>query len=743
MNTLVFGIDIAKGNVRSAFHHPRFSLVRVADSRIVSEERDVSIPRLFRLMHAERPAILAVDSVQEIAADDAGLFAFIERMPSATKLVQVTGGGGRMVSLPVLAGRYNLRFDKTNPMEEAKVSALVASFGGGYEVLGCAGTTTVTVSRARSPGRGGWSQNRYVRKMHGGVKVRSREIEAKLEEAGLVYTAAARAAFGGTSRTTFVVNAPRDAVPVSSGKTGDVQVKVIPMRRENIDYVPLTRRPSYVIAGVDPGTTVGLAVFDLDGNLLHLASVRALSPAELIAEISRVGNPLIIATDKAEMPAGVEKIRRAFSAVGWTPKKDILIKEKYALADGYPTVDDHQRDSLAAAVMAYRSYQPKFDNLRRRLPPGMDIDVVRAGIVRGYSLEQIEAKLKGDEAVPAFPAAAAQPAPVLPLDEKDREIARLEEMVAKLRKLAGSLSDDLEQKDKAVSSLQRRPSLERNERSAAVLSSEEIISRDRELEQVKKALRKEERRSKNLRQRLERMKHYVALQAGDGCLALKVLQLFARDHLKSMDDEMGVNEDDILYVLKIDGWGRSVLRDTADAKVRAVIFPRITYERAKEQHLIDEFRDLNIPALSGAALSPRVKGKIGVVDEEAFCRAMEEWDAAQAVYLKEKQSRAIHGMVKEYQVERQREVLELGIDPQTFEFNQKPPAAQPAPPAPKKAPAVRVKPAPEAVSAASPVPAAVPEKKPELKEPNASAVLFGVLAAYRDERKKELEKNDG
>ena len=125
----------------------------------------------------------------------------------------------------------------------------------------------------------------------------------------------------------------------------------------NVSLVePLTRKTSYVIVGLDPGTTVGLSILDLDGNLLHIASVRAQSPAEVIAEISRIGKPVVVATDKAEMPAGVEKIRRAFAAVSWTPKKDILIKEKYAAAEGYPFADDHQRDSLAAAVLCQRGH---------------------------------------------------------------------------------------------------------------------------------------------------------------------------------------------------------------------------------------------------------------------------------------------------------------------------------------------------------------------------------------------------
>ena len=733
--TTVFGIDIQKGNIRSQSVAPRFCLVRVEDGKVISEEKGVSIPKLFRLLRAERPDILAVDSVQEIAPSDKELFSFLSAMPAETKLVQVTGDGIKMESLPAVAARYNLKFDKTNPAEEAKASALVASFGGGYEVVAFEGVTTVTISRGRSLGRGGWSQNRYVRKVHGGVKTRAREIEAKLAEAGLSYTVESRRAFGGESRTIISVRAPRAEVPVVGMKSGDIQVHVIPKRKDKISYLPLTKKTSYVIVGLDPGTTVGLSILDLNGNLLHTASVRAQSPAEVIAEISRIGKPVVVATDKAEMPAGVEKIRRAFAAVPWTPKKDILIKEKYAAAEGYEFADDHQRDSLAAAVLAFRSFQPKFENLKKRLPAGTDIDFVRAGIIRGKTLDKIlSVPVIQDEEVPEAEVEVFA-------DEKDLEIARLEGEVAKLRKLIRGLSEDLEAKDKAVKKLQRRLSLERNERTADVLLSEEITSRDRELAQTKKALRKEERRNKTLRTRIDRMKNYVALQAGDGCLAIKVMELLSRDAVKSVDEEMGVNDGDILYVLKIDGWGKSVIRDLADAKIKAVIFPKLTHDRAREQHLIEEFRKINLPALSGVNLSPRVKGKIGVVNEAAFTKALSEWDTAEEVFLKERRQEEFSGMVEEYQVQRRREVNVLGIDPATLPYNQHVPELPQKPkvkPAPvKEAPKPKPKPVQQKIT--------VPEKPKKVEkkeEPKTEDIFSAVLQAYRKERKKEMGKTE-
>ncbi|HJJ35673.1 MAG TPA: hypothetical protein O0X27_00705, partial [Methanocorpusculum sp.] len=270
----------------------------------------------------------------------------------------------------------------------------------------------------------------------------------------------------------------------------------------------------------------------------------------------------------------------------------------------------------------------------------------------------------------------------------------------------------------------------------------------------KKALRKEERRSKNLRTKLDQMKRYIALTAGDGCLALKVLPLLSRDAIRTMDDEMGVCEDDILYILKIDGWGRTAIHDIADAQVRAVILPKQTFSKARHQNLIDEFRELNIPIFSGEALSPRVKGKIGVVDEPAFIQAEAEWKLSQDVYLKEKHTHELNGMVAAYQVQRRRDVQNLGIDPSSLAYAE--PEDQPA--RVPEVPSVKVvkEPVVEQPVRVPVVESAAVEKKPPVEkkspaEPKSAPVepekdsgkpdiLTSVLQTYRKERQKELKR---
>ena len=383
----IFGIDIVKGSVRSRSRRPMYALVRMEDQKITSEST-VSMFRLFRLLSEERPDILAVDSLQEIAADQHELFFFLQGLPPQTKLVQVTGGE-KKETLGKVAARFNIGFDRFDPFAEARTTARVASLGAGAEVIAFENESEVVVSRHRSPGRGGWSQNRYVRKIHGAVQLKGREIEMQLSGAGLRYEKKETRAFGGCSRVAFRVFAVRGQVPVGTYRGADVQVRISGKRLERIRFRPLSGKPRYLIVGIDPGTTTAVAALDLDGNLMHLESSRQMNMSGVIEALYRLGKPLVIASDVQEMPYSVEKIRRAFSAVSYTPRQDTSVEAKLELTAGFPYANVHERDALSAALDAYRQYQNKFRNLIRRVPPGHDLDEVRARVIRGQALGQV------------------------------------------------------------------------------------------------------------------------------------------------------------------------------------------------------------------------------------------------------------------------------------------------------------------------------------------------------------------
>ena len=60
MSSLIFGIDIIRGSVRSGTIRPHYALVRVEDGEVISEEKNVTRFRLMRYIRTELPEILGV-----------------------------------------------------------------------------------------------------------------------------------------------------------------------------------------------------------------------------------------------------------------------------------------------------------------------------------------------------------------------------------------------------------------------------------------------------------------------------------------------------------------------------------------------------------------------------------------------------------------------------------------------------------------------------------------------------------
>ncbi len=629
-----------------------YALVRM-DGQVIESETEVSMFRLFRLLSLEQPDILAVDSLQEISTDQHELYFFLQGLPPRTRLVQVTGGE-RKETLGKVAARFNISFNRFDPFAEARTTARVAALGAGAEVIAFENETEVVVSRHRSPGRGGWSQNRYVRKIHGAVQLKGREIEMAIVAAGLRYEKKETKAFGGCSRVAFRVFTTRDQIPVSTYRGADVQVRISGKRLERIRFRPLSAKPRYLIVGIDPGTTTAFAALDLDGNLLHLESSRQMNMSDVIEALYRVGKPLVIASDVQDMPFTVEKIRRAFSAVAYTPRQDTSVETKMELTAPFPYQNDHERDALSAALDAYRQYRNKFQNLAKRVPPGHDLDEVRAGVIRGQRLEQVLGDLNAETPKPAVEA------PVMPVNVRhDERVRVLDGMVKRLRTFVAELEEEIKKKDYEIHRLQGRIRAFHSSRDEQFAKDAEIVKRDAVIQSLKKHLRKEERHNRNLSRRLTRIKTFAELSMEGEVIPVKVMESLTKEGMWRLSEDIGIAENDLIFVNRTDGWGRSIVKDLAASHIKAVIVSAGSCGE-KDSRIIPAFQEAGIPLLTDKDTGIQVRGKQGLAGKDQFDAALTRWQEQQAEYEREKKSAMIEHMFKEYKSERGKEVRKSG-----------------------------------------------------------------------------------
>jgi predicted RNase H-like nuclease (RuvC/YqgF family) len=648
----VFGIDVLKGSVRSRSRRPVYALVRMVEGELAGES-EVTRYRLLKDISAEEPDILAVDSLQEIAREKHELFAFLEHLPPRTRLVQVTGGE-RPETLGKVAARYNISFNRFDPHAEARAAAMIASLGGGAEVVAYENTCSVAVTRNRSLGKGGWSQNRYVRKVHGAVLREAREIEEKLVRAGLRYEKKESRAFGGLSRVQFVVHAPREEVPVSSHRGGDVQVKVTGHRLDRIRFKQAGKGASYLIVGIDPGTTTAVAAVDLEGNLVHLSSGRERSMADIVEALYQAGKPLVVASDVSAMPFSVERVRRAFSAVPYTPREDRTGEEKMAITQGFSYANLHERDALSAALDAYRSYRNRFQSILKRVPPGFDLSRVKAGIIRGQSIERILGELS-----PARPPRAEEPPEPVVAGKQDERVMVLDGMVKRLRGLVADLQEEVRAKEDEIARSRERLDRERTRASMRMRRDVEITRRDAVIEDLRHRLRRTERQARSLKRRLDRQREEEEVRMEGSRLPVKVLTSLTRDGVQALVQEAGIAEGDILYAARSDGWGRSVVKDLAGLGVSAVLMG-VNPPGQADPLLLDTSREEEIPVIPVPPGSVRVQGPSGSVARDFVDEGLRVWGEDRKREKIEKKKAMVEYLFREYRTEREKEVRKGG-----------------------------------------------------------------------------------
>ncbi len=167
---------------------------------------------------------------------------------------------------------------------------------------------------------------------------------------------------------------------------------------DSLDKVP-------VIVGIDPGTTTGIAILDLDGDVVLVWSRKNAGKAEISKVISRAGIPVIISCDTNPPPRMVERIAATFSSRLEVPKEDFLRKEKYLMTRGFNSSGNgeekayrnrHERDALASALYGWGRVKNLVSRIDKRVSArGLgerERDLVRTSVI--LDRESIEKSIR-------------------------------------------------------------------------------------------------------------------------------------------------------------------------------------------------------------------------------------------------------------------------------------------------------------------------------------------------------------
>ncbi|ALG82948.1 DUF460 domain-containing protein [Halanaeroarchaeum sulfurireducens] len=647
LDAVVFGVDVQSGDVRG--DGPSYAL-SVFDGESV--DRDVvSRRKLLRLVADREPAIVATDNMYELAADKDDLVHLLGALPAATKLVQVTGDE-RPEPLSRVAARHGVDYGK-DPMKEAEAAARLAARNVGYEVSAFTDETRVKVARGRSTGKGGWSEDRYTRRIHGAVKRTAREVETALNDAGLDYDRDATEKYGGFSNAIFTVQARVAEIPVSEYRSGDTRIEIEPLRRDGIEFRPLAKRRDAVIVGVDPGTTTGLGLVGLDGRVLDVWSSRTADTAEVVEWIIEHGRPVVVAADVTPIPETVEKIRRSFNAARWIPDADLPVDEKLHRTRDASYDNDHERDALSAALFAHDDHADQIERVIRKVPRELDHETVVARVLRDdLSAEAVIEEMTEEETDEESAEATPSPEP----SEEQRRIRDLETQVERLQGYVSDLEADLEAKEAEIEEYEAKLSEARREERREVKTRREVSHLRWKNDSLEAELEEERRRADELETKLERLKdlwkldhsNFADVDTNDDLVSVKPVEKFSLDALRTAEQEYGIARGDIVYLRDASGAGRRTAEQLVEYEPRLVVRDGGGLSDVADRLLFEH----EIPVAPAEDITIQQVDELAVARETDVEEAIDAWERRAEQRRREQNAEMVDAIISEHRADR-------------------------------------------------------------------------------------------
>lgn len=167
----------------------------------------------------------------------------------------------------------------------------------------------------------------------------------------------------------------------------------------------------HLIVGVDPGTNVGLALFDINANLIYKGTMNG-GKERIVEKIRSWGEPCVVATDVNPAPELVLRIASYFNARLFVPQRSMLEKEKNEMVHGQKVVGDHERDAVSGVLKFFRSNDAKLrwvDRVIKERRLEKHADEIRYCVLSGVSAADAISILTAPVTVPQTPELKEKP----------------------------------------------------------------------------------------------------------------------------------------------------------------------------------------------------------------------------------------------------------------------------------------------------------------------------------------------
>ena len=428
---------------------------------------------------------------------------------------------------------------------------------------------------------------------------------------------------------------------------------------------------SPIIVGLDPGLTVGIAILDLGGDLLHINSIKEASHAEVIMEIMDKGKAIVIGSDVHPPPKMVKKIATALNSRLYTPERIFSVASKNELVNTFLmekkldiSLDAHERDALAAAIKTYRHYENKLRQVESRLTNSdiseREINEIKGLVIKGTPIANAIRKIKKPKGVKKIiekPHLREKPEEALEKLSKlenqvkvqERKIEHQKLLINKLKRQNQILKNKLRRQKRENLNLKKKIERLHYEYSKNILLNKELSSKIKLIKKLQEKYNKEKKLRENLERNINSLLEMKEFEHKGEKLPVKIVKSFTKEGIKEACHQWKIKKDDVILLYSAKGGGSQT------AKILTKLAPRAIITRENMSHqALGIFEDKEIPVIFAEDISLEIRENFALVKSKDLEREIGKWKKKVMEKRRKKEKQKLWKIIDEYRAKRRR-----------------------------------------------------------------------------------------
>jgi predicted RNase H-like nuclease (RuvC/YqgF family) len=461
------------------------------------------------------------------------------------------------------------------------------------------------------------------------------------------------------------------------------------------------KSPKSIIVGFDPGLTVGIAILNLKGQLISIASFKEIRRSDIISHIIGYGSTILVATDVYPPPKTVRKLASTLNSKIWSPYKNMTVESKIEIVDSFLNdgksllipQNAHERDALAAAVKTYRDHLNKFRQIERRAEkldlPDDIVENVKIMVINGKSITNaIKELTENKTAITGIDSNNIEDEKIsqdksglinnsskinssnIPTtlhkreDLTEEELEWLHREEATITKLKNKLisqkrySANLKEKNKIlkndvksykteVSKLQKKIDKLRKDYSKKILEKKEFTSKIAMIKRLQEKYNKEKALRLDLEMQLSSNNEMADIS--DDYVPVKIIELFTREGIREASEFRKIMNDDVVLLKSSEGGGSNTASMICDMGVSAVI----TVDKISDPAENIFIKNM-IPIIPIDSVKINYSDEIAYINSEELNKEIKSWKEKINIQKKTENNKKLINLVDEYRAQRKR-----------------------------------------------------------------------------------------